>query len=154
MPTSSAPAALLIGRCLDLLDASDLAVLATCPARADAPPHCSLMAYALDAERRHLLLTTPQDSRKYANLMENPRVSLLVDTRQVHAREAVQALTVSAVLADTPPEAAAGLRARFLARHPRLTEFASRPDTALIRLRLTAFQLLDGVEHAQYVSLV
>lgn len=153
MPTFSAPAALLLGRCLDLLDASDLAVLATCPAQAGAAPHCSLMAYALDADRRHLLLTTPRGSRKYENLMENHKASLLVDTRRMHVREAVQALTVSAVLTDTPSEAVAGLRARFLARHPRLTAFASRPDTVLIRLRLTAFQLLDDVEHAQYVSL-
>jgi len=150
MPAS--PALPLLDHCLALLAEKDLAVLATCPAQA-AAPHCSLMAYVLDQDRRHLLLVTPKKSRKYENLQANPQASLLVDTRESHPREAVQALTVAAVLAQTPAETLPALLEAFLARHPRLSAFARRPDAALIRLRMTSFQLLDGVEDARFMTL-
>ncbi|GAB7080006.1 pyridoxamine 5'-phosphate oxidase family protein [Megalodesulfovibrio paquesii] len=143
----------LLSRCLHLLTEQDLAVLATCPAASEGTPLCSLMAYTLAEDTRHLLLVSPAGSRKVAYLQQNPHASVLVDTRTTAPREAVQALTVSVLLAPPPPHEVPALLHRFLARHPRLEAFARRPETVLLRLRMTSLQLLDDVETAHFLQL-
>ncbi len=144
----------LITRCLDLLASRDMCVLATCTPEA---PHTSLMAYALDADRQHLLMVSPKASKKYANLQRTPMVSCMVDTREealCHGKDryAVQALTVTASFDAPSAVEAPALLEQVIAAHPHLESFARKPDTAVIRLKLLAFQLLDGVETAQYVT--
>ena len=61
-----------------LVRQNDICVLATASQN---QPHCSLMAYTTDDECREIYMVTKKLTRKYRNLMENPSVSLLIDTR-------------------------------------------------------------------------
>lgn len=153
----------LVTRCLDLLASRNMCVLATCDptsshGNSDAAPHTSLMAYTLDEERRHLLMVSPANSKKVRNLSVNPMVSCMVDTREdalCHGknRYAVQALTVTARLTSPSPDEAPALVEQVIAAHPHLETFARKPGNSVVRLEITAFQLLDGLEDAQYATL-
>jgi nitroimidazol reductase NimA-like FMN-containing flavoprotein (pyridoxamine 5'-phosphate oxidase superfamily) len=140
----------LMERIEQLIRRKDLCVLAT---SGDKGPHTSLMAYACLPEVVHLYLLTPINSLKYRNIVYNPVVSLLIDTREEVAREQVQALTVSGratVILD--PEHRLAIAAVLLARHPQLGAFPAPDKVAVLQIVPTAFQLLDGVSTSHYLA--
>lgn len=138
----------------DMVAGQGLCVLATV---SEDRPHCSLMAYALDASCREIYMATLRGTQKYENLQKNPRVSLLIDERErFPGRELPRgrALTVSGRYRGFDgPEEEATARERLLARHPGLQGFLSRPDAALLRVEIEAFLLLDGLTDAHRETL-
>jgi nitroimidazol reductase NimA-like FMN-containing flavoprotein (pyridoxamine 5'-phosphate oxidase superfamily) len=131
-----------------LLKEKDMCVLATASGGA---PHCSLMAYVTDEECAQIYMVTQRNTRKYKNVLQNPSVSLLIDTREDHQgrRHEAKAMTVSGkceVLEDVAKQAL--VKAKLLKRHPHLKEFLSRPDSAILCVRIASFLLLDGLTDA------
>jgi nitroimidazol reductase NimA-like FMN-containing flavoprotein (pyridoxamine 5'-phosphate oxidase superfamily) len=129
----------------------DICVLATVSGE---KPHCSLMAYTTDEECGEIYMATHRATKKFKNLMANPSVSLLIDTREEHKgshRPEAKAMTVSGAferLEDRQKEALA--RARLLSRHPHLKEFLAHPDAEVICIRIRSFLLLDGLTDAHF----
>ena len=129
----------------------DICVLATVSGE---KPHCSLMAYTTDDECGEIYMATHRATKKFKNLMANPSVSLLIDTREEHKgshRPEAKAMTVSGAferLEDRQKEAMA--RARLLSRHPHLKEFLADPDAEVICIRIRSFLLLDGLTDAHF----
>ncbi len=117
-------------------------------------PHCSLMSYVTDPSCDTVIMATLKYSTKFKNIMENPRVSLLVDTRDSRGRGdhgAVQALTVAGnieIEADKARDAEA--RARLLERHPLVRPILEDPDSVLLYVRIESFLLLDGPTRASF----
>ena len=136
-----------IDKIKEIVRGNDLCVLATVSGE---KPHCSLMAYCADEEGRTLYLASHTETKKYANVMENPLVSLLIDTReQGKGRPAIQALTVSGEFhAITDPAEQERARTRFVRKHPHLREFVDEPGVEIFAIKITAFQLLDGIQDA------
>jgi general stress protein 26 len=133
----------------ELVKANDLCVLATV---SEGKPHCSLMSYISDEEGREIFLISHKRTKKYANLMENPTVSLLIDTREEEKgqrRIYIKALTVSGEFQTINDPVKKGLiREKFLNRHPHLTDFLNDPDAEIFSIKAKSFQLLDGVKDA------
>ncbi len=82
----------------EMIAANRFCVLATV---SEGTPHCSLMFYAASDDGREIYMATPRNTRKYRNLVANPSVSLLIDTR--HATDQgltgpTRALTITGVL--------------------------------------------------------
>jgi nitroimidazol reductase NimA-like FMN-containing flavoprotein (pyridoxamine 5'-phosphate oxidase superfamily) len=137
-----------------LLRENHLCVLATC---ANDVPHCSLMTYATNAAADRVYLMTRRDSRKYANLSINPRVSLLVDTRgackPAHVED-LKALTVAGEVTLVVDKAERQTVIEMLViNHPQLHDLAQQPDTELLAVTVKSFLLLDGVQNASYEAL-
>ena len=123
-----------------------LAVLAT---DHNGQPYASLVAFAASADLRELFFATTRDTRKFANLQANSRVSLLIDNRanQVTDFSAAVAVTVLGSSAElTGPERRAGT-ALYLAKHPHLAEFVAAPSCALIRVRVQSFFLVSRFQN-------
>ena len=72
----------------------NICVLATV---ADGKPYCSLMAYVTDENCKKIYMVTHKNTNKYENLMGNPSVSLLIDTRDISPRSKAKVLTVEGV---------------------------------------------------------
>jgi nitroimidazol reductase NimA-like FMN-containing flavoprotein (pyridoxamine 5'-phosphate oxidase superfamily) len=131
----------------------DICVLATI---SGTKPYCSLMAYATDDHCLEIYMVTHRRTTKYRNLLENPDVSLLIDTREEHhgaGRSHGKALTVSGTfepLADGEKRKA--VRAKLLERHPHLREFMNDPDAEPLCIKVTSFLLLDGLTDAHFVN--
>ena len=132
----------------------DLCVLATVSGE---KPHCSLMAYTTDDDCSEIYMATHRGTKKFKNLMANPSVSLLIDTREEHKgshRPEAKAMTVSGAferLEDSQKQAWA--RAKLLGRHPHLKDFLNNPDAEVICIKIRSFLLLDGLTDAHFEEL-
>jgi general stress protein 26 len=135
-----------------LVRGKDMCVLST--VSENVTPHCSLMAYVSDEECREIYMATYRSTMKYKNLLHNPAVSLLIDSRELMPRNEAQALTIDGVFqpienADTTNQ----VEARLLKQHPHLRDFIKHPDTTLICIKVQSYQLLDGLTESHFVDL-
>jgi nitroimidazol reductase NimA-like FMN-containing flavoprotein (pyridoxamine 5'-phosphate oxidase superfamily) len=138
----------------NIVKANDLCVLATV---SGGRPHCSLMSYISDEEVHEIYLISHKKTKKYANLTENPAVSLLIDTREEEKgqrRIYIKALTVSGEFQAINDSVKKGLiREKFLMRHPHLIDFLNDPGAEIFSIRTKSFQLLDGVKDAFFETI-
>ena len=140
---------MMLDRVTEIIRENDICVLAT--AGADGP-HTSLMAYAGSGDFRTIYLATPRNTRKYRNLCAQPRVSLMVDTRDEDPRGEVKALTIAGCADEIRDDAeAAAVRNVLLGRHPQLQSLLAQPDIAFIRVVIESVQMLSGPLEACYV---
>ena len=133
-----------------LLLQKNICVLATV---SGSRPHCSLMAYITDDSGREVYMVTLRNTRKYANLMDNPAVSLLIDSRGESDRSLTRALTVSGTFDPVDDAGQRGaIKQTFLSTHPHLAELIDHPDAELVRVRIESYLLLDGPGKAYCVE--
>ena len=129
----------------------DICVLATV---SDGNPHCSLMAYATDDDCREIYMITQKGTKKYKNLIKNPSVSLLIDTREEQVDSyplQAKALTIAGLFQEIDDEYKKRLaRARLLERHPYLAGFIDQTDTELICIKAISFLVLNGLKEAHF----
>jgi len=134
----------------NLIRNHDICVLATA---SDNQPHTSLMSYLSSEDCRTLYLLSSRSSKKYANCLRNPRVSVLIDTRTEDGenREAACALTIEAsCVFDLPAAERTRLKTEMARRLPHLSSLAAHPDSDILTLKARTFLLLEGVERAHF----
>jgi nitroimidazol reductase NimA-like FMN-containing flavoprotein (pyridoxamine 5'-phosphate oxidase superfamily) len=125
-----------------LLSSQRLAVLST---RSGDQPYSNLICFVASDDLKRLFFATTRSTRKYANLMREERVALLLDDRSDDAGDTFRALavTVLGVARELKDEIETGeARAAYVARHPHLEEFVSSPSTALLRLDVERYILV------------
>lgn len=141
----------MIDKMKALMKQKDICVLATV---SDSKPHCSLMAYTTDDECREIYMVTDRLTKKYSNLMKNPAVSLLIDTRDEHTgptRLKGKALTVTGVFQEIRDKTRKDLiREKLMERHPHLRAFASQPDVEVISIEVQSLLLLEGLTDSYF----
>lgn len=133
-----------------MLKEKDICVLATV---SGSQPHCSLMAYAADDDGRQIYMVTLRDTKKFKNLIQNPAVSLLIDTREDDAgpqRSRAKALTVNGVFQRVEREKQAPIRTRILERHPHLQELFWKGEAEIFAVRIESYQLLEGTTDSHF----
>jgi nitroimidazol reductase NimA-like FMN-containing flavoprotein (pyridoxamine 5'-phosphate oxidase superfamily) len=128
-----------------------LAVLATQDA---GQPYGNLVAFAETDDLKHLIFVTSRNTQKYANVTENEKVALLIDSRRNQISDFQTAVAVTAIGAA---EEITGNEREFLAKvyvvkHPHLTEFLNRPDSAVIKVTVSDYEVA-GFDKAQSVHL-
>ena len=135
-----------------LLESQLLAVLST---QRHGQPYSSLMAYAHTPDLATLVFATPKPTRKYANLLAEPRVSLLVDSRSNEEVDfhAASAVTVIGKVEEVNEESMAKLKSLFLKKHPYLHDFVNSPSTALLRVAVKHYILVDRFQQIMELHL-
>ena len=58
----------------------------------DRKPYCSLMAYVTNQACTEIYMVTHRQTQKFKNLVADPAVSLLIDTRDTSPRSAAKAM--------------------------------------------------------------
>jgi len=120
-------------------------------------PHCSLMSYTADQQGRELYMITMRNTQKFENLLLNPQVSVLIDTREQDIgsrRGRAKAVTVSGVFqAITDQKKKDAVRAQLAAAHPHLQELAAHPDAAPFCIKVVSVLLLEGVTDSYFEEL-
>jgi nitroimidazol reductase NimA-like FMN-containing flavoprotein (pyridoxamine 5'-phosphate oxidase superfamily) len=136
-----------------LFETQRTAVLAT---QEMCQPYLSLMAFAATPDLTTIVLATDRYTRKYANLMVEPRVALLVDNRSntpADTQEAV-AVTVLGEAAEAPPAEREKFLSLFLGRHPHLKTFATSSTCALITVKVSTYVVVQRFEEVREVKMV
>ena len=128
-----------------LLESQSLGVLATSGPQG---PHASLVAFASSLDLRTLVLATPMSTRKYANLLSDPRVALLVDSgsnqsSDFHAAMAVTAYGHARVVSKEKEQELMHL---YLQKHPHLIDFVHAPSCALVYIAVDRFSLVASFQ--------
>lgn len=125
-------------RLTNILISQKLAVLAT---DKDEQPYNCLVAIAGTADLKHLMCCTSRSTRKYKELTDNPRVSILIDNRSNTESDFDNALAVTATGRATEArgverEQLAGI---YLEKHANLVDFVNSQDSALIRIDVSEY---------------
>jgi nitroimidazol reductase NimA-like FMN-containing flavoprotein (pyridoxamine 5'-phosphate oxidase superfamily) len=138
-----------------LIREHDTCVLAT--VGDDGRPHCALMSYLAAEDSRRLYLLSGRSTRKHRNMLANPRVSLLVDTRAsagAAGLKEVYALVMDATFTPlSPGPQREELTRRLLERHPHLAELAAHPEVELVAVTIGGLQLQEGPVRSHYAKL-
>lgn len=114
-------------------------------------PYCSLMAYTTNEDHTRIFMITYRNTRKFRNLEQNPRVSLLIDSRDTAEP---QALTVEGefeeIINDTEKKK---IRKFLLNAHPHMQNFVDHPDAAYICINANSLVFLNGLTDAYYETI-
>ncbi len=114
-------------------------------------PYCSLMAYTTNADCTRIFMVTYRSTRKFKNLTDNPRVSLLIDSR--NSAEA-QALTLQGEVEEIKADAEKKkIRDLLLDDHPHLHNFVDHPDAAYICICAKSLVFLNGLTDAYHETI-
>ena len=133
----------------DLLSSQRLAVLAT---QSQRQPYGNLVAFVATNDLKHLLFATTRATRKYANIIENPRIAMVMDNRSNQEADFHQAAAVTAtgVVKEVDGSEKGPLLRLYLSRHPYLKDFVSSPTCALLKMNVETYyvvrQFQDVVE--------
>jgi nitroimidazol reductase NimA-like FMN-containing flavoprotein (pyridoxamine 5'-phosphate oxidase superfamily) len=114
----------------DVLSTQRFCVLAT---QGEGQPYGSLLAFAKTEDLKQLVFATNRSTRKFSNLVSEPRVALVIDSRSNSESDLKNAVAITAV---GPAHEATGhererLARVYLAKHPNLAEFIGSPEVAI-----------------------
>ena len=124
-----------------LFTSQKLAVLATYGID---QPYCSLMAFAVSDDLKHIIVATKRHTHKSANIQQHPRLSLLVDNRKNQVDDFQQAIAVTILATSSelqPPELEPFLNL-YLFKHPYMNSFCQAPDCALLKLSVERYLMV------------
>jgi nitroimidazol reductase NimA-like FMN-containing flavoprotein (pyridoxamine 5'-phosphate oxidase superfamily) len=108
-------------------------------------PYTSLVTIAVSEDHESLVFPTLRETRKYANIVRDPRVSILLDNRSASGNY-VEALYALSLFGTAREFGATELSARkdwFSLRHPHLRDFLALPQTALIQVAVRKIILVE-----------
>ena len=127
---------------LQLLKDQPLGVLGT---NHQKHPYTSLVAFAAAEDARCLYFATTRATRKYNNLSEDKPVAFLIDNRSNQKMILYEAVAVSAYgqAVEVPAKDREEALALYLAKHPQLKIFVSSPSTALFRISIESYHLVQ-----------
>ena len=129
-----------------LLNSTGFAVLATENA---GQPHTSLIAITPLDEGQRLVFATYRNTRKFTNLMQNKRVSVLMDGRaRDGACGADTGFILSAVgrVQEINAATQSQLLHAHLQKHPDMAAFMQAPDCVLLEVVVEAYQMVRGID--------
>lgn len=120
--------------------AQRFAVLAT---QQNEQPYINLIAFAASDDLAYILFATSRNTRKYRNILANRKVALLIDSRSNQPSDFSEAvaITVLGSASEVTEDEKDKLVEYYLDRHPTLTKFIHRPETALVRVKVTEYIL-------------
>lgn len=138
--------------CKTLVKENNFCVLSTSK---DNHPNSSLMLYLPDEHTEKLYMVTLKGSTKYSNILENPEVSLLIDTREkiAEGQSEVKALTVygqASIIRDR--KRTLNIIEKLVEKHPSLRAITEMDDSCIVQVEARSFLYLDGVSDARYVT--
>ncbi|HVN72494.1 MAG TPA: pyridoxamine 5'-phosphate oxidase family protein [Desulfomonilia bacterium] len=118
-------------------------------------PYSNLVAFASSEDLRFLVFATTRSTRKFSNIEEDHRVSILIDNRTNHASDFHEAMAVTATGAADEvlgPEKDALLKA-YISKHPHLEDFVMSPTCALMRLKVDRYYVVSRFQHVLVLSM-
>jgi heme iron utilization protein len=135
-----------------LFSSQGLAVIST---HEHGQPYCNLVAFSSTDDLKHLVFATSRSTRKFANIDEDHRVSMLIDNRSNRVSDFHEAMAVTSVgLAEESlgPEKDAFLKV-YLAKHPHLEDFVMSPTCALMQVQVNRYYVVSHFQHVLVLNM-
>lgn len=112
-------------------------------------PHASIIAYACADGISAIIFVTPRNTRKFSYMMARDRVVFFVDDRRERKEELMDVCGLEAQgrVRELQGEQRDDYRAIYLARHPDMASFVDAPGSALMRLEVERYDMVDHFQH-------
>jgi len=110
-------------------------------------PHYSLMTYTLSDNMSVLYMVSILESKKIKNLLTNPNVSLLVDTRQDLSNptdKKIKSVTFEGTYLPLGEEEIIAIKSHLTKNHLELDQILKSPSCTVFGVKLNSFLFLDG----------
>jgi nitroimidazol reductase NimA-like FMN-containing flavoprotein (pyridoxamine 5'-phosphate oxidase superfamily) len=134
-----------------LLAGQKLGVLAT---REPCSPYQSLVAFAVSEDLKRVYFATGADTRKYANLIRFPEVSMLFDNRRNAAADYDRGIAVTVL--GRAKEVKTGSRKEvlglYLSKHPTLEGFVKSPSCRVFRVRVKTYIVVTKFQQVRRIQ--
>jgi len=123
----------------DLLESQYFGILSSI--QKDGSPYCNIIGFAAADNLESIIFATPRKSRKYINMMGEPRVSLLIDNRTNHENDFLDAtaVTILGEAREADKTLERNMVEIYRKRHPQLGEFALSESSALMEVRVDTY---------------
>ncbi len=136
----------------ELFRSQNLAALSTHHA---GQPYASLVAFYAADDFKHIYFVTPKTTRKFANLTADNRVAVMVNSSTNQISDFHQAISVTAVgqakeVAGADKELILG---QYLAKHPHLEDFVRSPTSALVRVVVESYYMVNNFQNVMELHL-
>lgn len=131
---------------LELLLQQTFAVLGTSRQK---HAYSSLVAFSATDSADSLYFATTRATRKYHNLAEDDRVTLLIDNRADQSLPLYEAAAVTAygTAEEIHGEPRLDALTSYLTKHPQLKPFVTAPTTALFRVNVEEYHLVQRFQN-------
>lgn len=112
-------------------------------------PHSSIVAFVSADDLTSVVFVTPRNTRKFANIEARPAVSFFVDNRSDRVDELMRVIGIEAHgnAHELSAEQGCAYRALFLAKYPQMSGFAQAPGSALMRITVSHYDVVDHFQH-------
>ena len=132
-----------------VLDVSRFAVMAT---QQEGQPHASLMAFTPMNGIQHLIIATYRTTLKYSNLSKDGRVAVLINNYIATGPSKYRDLVITAhgIATEVTVDDRDAVKQAYLARHPDFDDFLASSDCALLRVLVSAYEVVGSTEDVQW----
>jgi general stress protein 26 len=119
-------------------------------------PYSSLVAFAASKNLSRIYFFTPRTTRKYRNLSQNKRVSMLIDNRDNRESDFHEAAAVTAIgkAREIEGEEKESVLPFFLIKHPYLTDFARSASCAAVEIEVMKYVMVKRFQHVTELHMV
>ena len=112
-------------------------------------PYASLVAFYASDNFKYIYFATPKTTRKFANLTADNRVAVMVNSSINHASDFHRAISVTAVgvaeeIGGSEKKSIVDL---YLAKHPHLEDFVRAPTSALVRVTVDTYYMVNNFQN-------
>jgi nitroimidazol reductase NimA-like FMN-containing flavoprotein (pyridoxamine 5'-phosphate oxidase superfamily) len=135
-----------------VLDVSRFAVMAT---QQEGQPHASLMAFTPMNGIRYLIIATYRTTLKYSNLSKDGRVAVLINNYIATGPSKYRDLVITAhgIATEIADQDHDIVKQAYLTRHPDFDDFLASPDCTLLRVVVSAYEVVGSTEDVQWYRL-
>ena len=114
-------------------------------------PYSNLVAFAVTEDLNSLIFVTGRNTLKYRNIIQNQRVSLLIDSRTNNPTDVEKATAITVIgQAYEEADTKKGFHTVYLNKHPHLGQFINNPDSALIAVSVSDY-IIAGFDKTERV---
>ena len=135
----------------ELLESQRLAVLST---QGKEQPYSNLVAFTVTPDLQYLIFATTRATRKYANLLKHPQVSMLIDNRTNETADFAEAsaVTVLGRAIEVQGDERSHHLNIYLAKHPYLGDFVTSPNCALFVVKVERYIMVTRFQDVREIA--
>lgn len=136
----------------DLFLNQKLAVLSTSDR---GKPYCSLIAFMVTDDLKHLIFATTRSTRKYDNLDREPAVCILIDNRSNTEADFQDGIAVTALgtAMEIQDEERDIFAEKYISRYPYLEEFITSPTCAMLKVNIRQFNIVSRFQNVTILEM-
>jgi nitroimidazol reductase NimA-like FMN-containing flavoprotein (pyridoxamine 5'-phosphate oxidase superfamily) len=134
-----------------LLAGQKLGVLAT---REPRSPYQNLVAFAVSEDLKRVYFATGVDTRKHANLIRFPEVSMLFDNRRNVAADFNRGIAVTALgrVEEVKTRSRKEVLGLYLRKHPALEGFVKSPSCRIFQVRVKTYIVVTKFQQVRRIQ--